>query len=139
MSLIYPEESHKLLGLAFQLYNELGCGFKEKVYQDAFEVLLNEKKIEYIREAHINLCYHGVKLEHDFAYDFLCYDKIGVELKAAPEILGIYESQIINYLHISNHQLGLLVNFGNTSLQYKWFSNQWHHRISRDIPNSTTQ
>lgn len=77
--MLYPEESSTLLGLVFQLHREFGCGFKEKVYQDAFEVLLNEKKIPHVREAHIDLKYHGVTLEHDFFYDFLCYDKIGVE------------------------------------------------------------
>ena len=52
-----------------QLHREMGCGFKEKVYQDAFEVLLKENKIEYEREEHIDLVFHGVKLEHDFFYD----------------------------------------------------------------------
>lgn len=134
MSLLYPEESNMLLGLAIQLHNELGCGFKEKVYQDAFEVLLKENGIPYIPEAHITLTYHGVTLKHDFYYDFLCYGKIGVELKAANEIIGEFESQLINYLHVSNHQLGLLLNFGSTSLQYKWIPNKWHHRPSQEIP-----
>ena len=133
MALIYPEESKKLLGLAIQLHNEMGCGFKEKVYQDAFEVLLKENKIPYEREKHIELVFHGVKLEHDFFYDFLIDGKIGVELKAVSEIVGEFESQIINYLHISNHKLGLLLNFGTTSLEYKWFPNEWHYRDKASI------
>lgn len=133
MALIYPEESRKLLGLALQLHNEMGCGFREKVYQDAFEVLLKENKIPYEREKHINLIFHGVKLEHDFFYDFLIDNKIGVELKAVSEIIGEYEAQIINYLHVSNHKLGLLLNFGTTSLEYKWYPNEWHHRSSASI------
>ncbi len=96
-NLLYPSESNKLLGLAIQLHKELGCGFKEKVYQDAFEVLLNENKIPYEREKHICIEYHGVVLEHDFYYD---------------------------YLHVGNHQLGLLLNFGSSSLQYKWIPNK---------------
>lgn len=123
MGLIYPSESSKLLGLAMQLHNELGCGFKEKVYQDAFEVLLQENHIPYEREKHIAMSFHGVLLQHDFYYDFLCYDKIGVELKACSEIVGEFESQLINYLHVGKQQLGLLVNFGNTKLQYKWIPN----------------
>jgi len=133
MALIYPEESRKLLGLAIQLHNEMGCGFKEKVYQDAFEVLLKENKIPYEREKHIELVFHGVKLEHDFFYDFLIDNKIGVELKAVSEIVGEFESQIINYLHISNHKLGLLLNFGTTSLEYKWYPNEWHYRDKASI------
>ena len=133
MALIYPELSNKLLGLALQLHKEMGCGFREKVYQDAFEVLLKENKIPYEREKHINLVYHGVKLEHDFFYDFLIDDKIGVELKAVTEIMGEFEAQIINYLHVSNHKLGLLLNFGTTSLEYKWYPNEWHYRDKASI------
>jgi GxxExxY protein len=133
MALIYPEESNVLMKLAIQLHKELGCGFREKIYQDAFEVLLKENSIPYEREKHITLTYHGVTLEHDFYYDFLCYDKIGVELKAASEIIGEFEAQIINYLHVSNHKLGLLLNFGTTSLEYKWYPNLWHHRQDSNI------
>ena len=124
MNYIYEEESKLLLGLALQLHRELGCGFKEKVYQDAFEVLLKENDVPYEREKHIVMTYHGVVLDHDFFYDFLCYDKIGIELKAFSEITGEFESQIINYIHVGNHQLGMLLNFGAKSLQYKFYPNR---------------
>lgn len=133
MALLYEKESRTLLGLAMQLHRELGCGFKEKVYQDAFEVLLIENDIPHVREKHIALSYHGVMLKHDFFYDFLCWDKIGVEIKAVPEIKGEFESQIINYLHVSNHQLGAIFNFGTTSLEYKWYPNIWHRRETPEI------
>ena len=107
-----------------QLHRELGCGFKEKVYQDAFEVLLKEANIPYIREKHLTITYHGVKLEHDFYYDFFCYDKIGVEIKAVTSLIPEFESQIINYLHVGNHRLGLLFNFGAKSLEYSAFPNR---------------
>lgn len=121
---IYKEESKTLLGLAMLLHRELGCGFKEKIYQDAFEVLLKENDIPYEREKHMKMFYHGIELEHDYYYDFFCYDKICVEIKTNSEILGEYESQIINYIHISNCRLGLLLNFGTTSLQYKFYPNR---------------
>ena len=133
MTLLYPELSKKILGLAMQLHREMGCGFKEKVYQDAFEVLLIENKIEYEREKHIDLVFHGVKLDHDYFYDFLIEDKIGVELKAVAEIVGEFESQIINYLLVSNQKLGLLLNFGTTSLEYRWYPNEWHYRDKASI------
>lgn len=110
--------------IALQLHKELGCGFKEKVYQDAFEILLKENNIPYEREKHIQMKYHNVTLKHDFFWDFLCYDKIGVELKALNEITGTNEAQVINYLHVGKNQLGVLFNYGNTSLQYKWFPNR---------------
>ena len=124
MNYIYKEESKLLLGLAMQLHRELGCGFKEKVYQDAFEVLLKENDVPYEREKHIVMTYHGVVLDHDFFYDFLCYDKIGIEIKALSEITGEFESQIINYIHVGNHQLGMLLNFGAKSLKYKFYPNR---------------
>lgn len=122
--LIFPKESNILLGLAFLLHKELGCGFKEKVYQDAFEVLLQENKILYEREKHLQIIYHGVKLAHEFYYDFLCFDKIGVEIKAFPEITGEFEAQIINYLHTGNHRLGVIFNFGSKSLDYRFYPNK---------------
>ena len=133
MTLLFPELSSRILGIAMQLHCEMGCGFKEKVYQDAFEVLLKENNVEYEREKHINIVFHGVTLEHDFFYDFLVEGKIGVELKAMSEIKGECESQIINYLHVSNHKLGLLLNFGAISLEYKWYPNQWHYRQCASI------
>lgn len=123
-NLLYPKESNKLLELAFQLHNELGCGFKEKVYQDAFEILLQENDIPYEREKHLSMVFHGIKLEHDFFYDFLCYGTIGVEIKAISEITGENKSQLINYLHVGKQQLGLLVNFGTESLEYFWIPNK---------------
>lgn len=131
--MIYPELSRTILGIAMQLHREMGCGFREKVYQDAFEVLLKENKIPYEKEKHISLVFHGVELEHDFFYDFLIDDKIGVELKAVSEIMGEFEAQIINYLHVSNHKLGLLLNFGTTSLEYYWYPNEWHYRDKAEI------
>ncbi len=133
MALIYPELSKRLLGIAMKLHREMGCGFKEKVYQDAFEVLLQEEGIQYEREKHIDLVFHGVYLEHDFFYDFLIEDKIGVEIKAMNEIIGEFEAQIINYLHVSNHKLGLLLNFGTTNLVYRWYPNEWHYRNKAEI------
>lgn len=124
MAYVYPEESKELIGLAIQLHQELGCGFKEKVYQDAFEVLLIERGIPYEREKHITLTFHGVKLEHDYYYDFFCYGKIGVELKAMSEIINEHRAQIINYLHVGDHRLGILLNFGTVSLEYECFPNR---------------
>ena len=133
---IYKEESKKLLGIAMQLHRELGCGFKEKVYQDAFEVLLQENHIPYEREKHLTMTFHGVVLEHDFFYDFLCYGLIGIELKAYTEITGEFESQLINYLHVGNQQLGLLLNFGTTSLQYKFIPNHSDYKKILQFSNS---
>lgn len=133
MAFIYEKESKEIMRIAMQLHRELGCGFKEKDYQDTFELLLKENYIPYEREKHIALTYHGITLEHDFFYDFLLWDKIGVELKTYSEILGEFESQIINYLHVSNHALGVILNFGTKSLEYKWYPNTWDRRPTANI------
>ena len=134
--IFYKEECYAIIGAAMEVHNQLGCGFQEKVYQDAFEVLLREAKVPYVREKHITLNFHGITLQHDFYYDFLCWDKIGVELKAMPEILGEFESQVINYLHVSNHKLGVVFNFGSKSLLFKWVPNKWDYREYTEIKNS---
>ena len=126
--LIYPDESNKLVELAFLLYKEIGRGFKEKVYQDAFEVLLKENGIPYEREKNLKITYHGVVLQHEFFYDFLCYDKIGVEIKALNEIDGESISQLINYLHVGNQQLGLLLNFGSNELKFQFIPNKNNYK-----------
>ena len=87
-------------------------------------MLLRENDIPFEREKHLSLVYHGVVLQHDFFYDFLCYGVIGIELKATAELTGEHESQLINYLHVGHHYLGLLLNFGTTSLQYKFIPNR---------------
>jgi GxxExxY protein len=115
MALLYPELSKKLLGIAMQLHREMGCGFKEKVYQDAFEVLLKEEGVKYEREKHIDLVFHGVKLDHDFFYDFLIEDKIGVELKAVSEIIGEFELLILS-LDIALLTLVLLLSLLDMNL-----------------------
>ncbi|MCQ2293672.1 MAG: GxxExxY protein [Bacteroidaceae bacterium] len=131
MAYLYPEESHKILELAMLLHRELGCGFKEKVYQDAFEVLLKENNIPYEREKRITIQFHGIELQHDFFYDFLCYGKIGVELKTYSEITGEFEAQMINYLHVSGHALGVILNFGLTSLDYRWYINKHKYSVAQ--------
>ena len=134
MAYIYPQESQRIIGLAMQLHRELGCGFKEKVYQDAFEVLLKEANIPYIREKHLTITYHGIKLQHDFFYDFLCYNKIGIEIKATKEITPEFESQIINYLHVGNQQLGFIFNFGAKSLEFNAYPNKNYHTMTQQTP-----
>ena len=123
MAYIYPEESKKLLGIAMQLHRELGCGFKEKVYQDAFEVLLRENNIPFEREKTIDISYKGKPLKHHYVADFVCFDSIIVELKAVDSIMPVHRSQLINYLNATNYHIGLLINFGESSLKYERFRN----------------
>ena len=99
------------------VFNELGSGFLEKVYQEALEREFIEKKIPYKREAPLQIMYKGVPLHQEYIADFICYDKIIIELKAVSELTDVHSAQVFNYLKATNLDLALLVNFGGERLK----------------------
>ena len=117
--MLYKEEVYDILGAAFEVHKVLGCGLVEAVYQDAFAIELAERNIEFEKEKIIKVYYKDTELDKYFKADFVCYNKIILELKAVSSILPEHKAQIINYLKLSNLRLGLLLNFGSTSLQYE--------------------
>ena len=119
MELLYKEESYKIIGAAMEVHKELGAGFLESVYQEAFELELQKQEIPYEREKLLNIFYKGQKLKKHYVADFVFYDKIVVELKAFGELSSDHEAQVLNYLKASGFKLGLLLNFGTRSLDYK--------------------
>ena len=114
-SIIYKEESYAIRGAIIEVSKELGCGFLERVYQDALEYEFSERGIPYEREKEIQIMYKGKPLGDPYRADFVCYDKIIVELKALSELDGAHRAQVINYLKATKMKLGLLINFGETS------------------------
>jgi len=119
MGLIYKEEVYRIIGSAMEVHRELGPGFLEKVYQEALELEFQFSKISYQREAKLNIYYKKTLLNKYFEADFVCFDKIIVELKALSGLTSEHESQLLNYLKATNLKLGLLINFGKESLEYK--------------------
>ena len=119
---IYKQESHDIIGAAMAVHRYFGCGFTEKVYQDALEQELLYKNIPYVREKTIFATYHEVQLKTSFVPDFICYDKLVVELKAVKELDDIHRSQAINYAKVAGYQVALLINFGTTSLEFERFA-----------------
>lgn len=117
--IIFRDESFHLVGAAIEVHKHIGCGFTEPVYQEAFEEELRLRGIPFEREKVINVTYKGKVLSKSFRPDFVCYDKIIVELKAVSEFTDEHISQVYNYLKASGFELGLLINFGTTSLKYK--------------------
>ena len=112
MSLIvYPKESYKINGAIYEVHQRLGIGLLEKVYQEAFEKELKYQNIPFEREKHYDLFYRGEKLDAYYIADFVCFDKIIVELKAVSELTNAHKAQVRNYLGITGRKLGLLVNF----------------------------
>lgn len=116
---IFPRESYDIIGAAMKVHSTLGCGFTEKVYQDALAVEFSESGIPFQREVELHVLYNDIPLPSTFIPDFICYDKIIVELKAVKELDDVHRSQAHNYAKVAGYQLALLINFGETSLVYE--------------------
>ena len=119
-NVIFPQESYNIIGgAAMKVHSTLGCGFTEKVYQDALAVEFNRSGIPFLREVELHVVYNNVELPTTYIPDFICYDKIIVELKAVRELDDMHRSQAYNYAKVSGYQLALLINFGEPSLTYE--------------------
>ena len=119
--MIYPNESYEIIGAAMKVHSIMGPGFTEKVYQEALALEFQERCIPFKREVEIHASYKGITLAGTFIPDFICYDKIIVELKAVRELDDVHRSQAINYAKIAGFQLALPINFGESSLEYERF------------------
>ena len=110
--IIYKDESYRIVGACFEVYNEKGCGFTEPVYQECLEIELELQTIPFKAQANLPLSYKGRPLRHRFQPDFICWEKIILELKAVSALADEHRSQVLNYLNATGYRLGLLVNFG---------------------------
>ena len=119
IDLIYKTESYKIIGAAMEVHKELGCGFLEAVYQESLALEFEEQDIPFDQEKEIEIYYKDLLLNKKYRSDFLCYEKIIVEIKALSSLNGDHEAQLLNYLKATETKLGILINFGTKSLQYK--------------------
>lgn len=117
--IIFKEESYEIIGACMKIHSALGCGYKEAIYQDALAIELKNRNIAFEKEKKYKVIYEGVTLKHHFVADFVIHDSIIIELKASKEIINPFIAQTINYLKASNLKLGIIVNFGKPSLEYK--------------------
>ncbi len=102
-----------------EVHKVLGCGFTEPVYQEALELEFQLRDIPYVREKNFQITYKSQLLDKEFRPDFVCYDEIIVELKAVSDFTDEHYAQVYNYLKACQMDLGLLINFGKKSLEYK--------------------
>lgn len=102
-----------------EVHRCLGCGFLEAVYQEALALELAARDIPYRREIEIPVSYKENLLATSYRADFVCYENIIIEIKAIKKLGTIEEAQVINYLKAGSFPVGLLLNFGDTSLEYK--------------------
>ncbi|MEX0323826.1 MAG: GxxExxY protein [Puniceicoccaceae bacterium] len=122
--MIYKEEAYQILGACFETYNNQGSGFLEAFYQECLEIELSKRNIPFQSQQPIQLYYKGIPLNQKYVPDFICFEKIILEIKAHKSIAQEHRAQIINYLKATGIQLGLLVNFGHhTKLEYERFPN----------------
>jgi GxxExxY protein len=117
--LLYKDEVFKLVGLCMEVHRELGKGQDEVLYKDALIIELQRAQIPFRRELKYEVAYKGVILPHHYYADFDVWNKILFEAKAVERLTDAHIKQVLNYLAISKLELGLLVNFGGDSLEWK--------------------
>jgi GxxExxY protein len=130
--IVFREESYKIIGACFEVYKDKGNGFLEAVYQECLSIEFAEQGISFVEKPRVRLDYKGRELRQTYEPDFLCFEKIILEIKAVKLLADEHRAQVINYLKATDMQLGLLVNFGHyPKIEHERFVNQTFSRISR--------
>jgi GxxExxY protein len=119
IDLLYKEDTYKIIGACMAVHSELGRGFSEAVYKDALTYEFNRAGIVFEREKRYPVHYKGITLRNHYYCDFVIEDKIVLEAKSQVAFAYGNFKQVMNYLAVTRLKLGLLVNFGDKSLQYK--------------------
>jgi GxxExxY protein len=114
--------TYAIIGAAMEVHRTLGCGFLEPVYQEALAIEFTRREIPFRKEIKFPVFYKEVQLASAYKPDFICFGGIVVELKALNRMGGVEEAQVINYLKTCRHEIGLLLNFGTRSLEYRRFA-----------------
>jgi len=119
---IYKDEGYKLMGAAFEVYNEQGYGMAEEVYQESLEIELELRAIPFRAKQELACFYKGRELKKRYIPDLFVFRCLVVELKAVSQLLPEHEAQLINYLRITKQPVGYLINFGHRgTLEWKRF------------------
>jgi len=117
---LLKEEGYRLVGAAFEVYNELGAGLSEEVYQESLELELGFRGIPFRSKFGIRTFYKGVELRKHYVPDLILYEGLIVELKAVSDLVPEHEAQLINYMNLTRSRAGYLVNFGHKeTLEWK--------------------
>ena len=119
---IYKDEGYKLMGAAFEVYNEQSHGLAEEIYQESFEIELESRGIAFHSKQELKCFYKGRELKKRYVPDLFVFDCLVVELKSVSELLPEHEAQLINYLRITKQPVGYVINFGHKdTLEWKRF------------------
>ena len=117
--LLFKNEVYALVGAAMEVHRENGSGFSEPVYQECLEMELTDRMIPFEAQKEMPVYYKGRQIKKTYIADLVAHKKIIVELKALDRLTSREESQVINYLKVSKLELGVLINFGGPSLEWK--------------------
>jgi GxxExxY protein len=112
VELIYKDEVYAIIGAAMEVYNALGPGFAEPVYQEAFGIEMVERAFPVKPQQELVILFKGKPLQKTYMADFVAYEKIIIEIKALDRLSSREEAQLLNYLKATKSPLGLLINFG---------------------------
>ena len=125
--IIFKEESYKTIGACFEVYNHMGPGFLEAVYQECLLKEFSAQGISFVAQPRLHLQYKSAPLKQEYQPDFLCFEHILLEIKSVTNLTDEHRAQIINYLKATGHPLALLVNFGHhPQLEYERFLSPPH-------------
>ncbi len=128
--IVLKEESFRIMGACFEVYKVQGSGFLEAVYQECLAIEFELQGIPFVEKNKLNLHYKGRELRQRYEPDFLCFGKLVLEIKAVSNLSDEHRAQIINYLHATGMQVGLLVNFGHfPKVEYERFINLPNRKI----------
>jgi GxxExxY protein len=119
---MFEDEGYRFMGAAFEVYNQLGYGMAEEIYQQSLEIELSLRGIPFQSKSKLAAHYKGRLLDTHYQPDLTVYDAIVVELKAISDLTSDHEAQLFNYMRVARQQIGYLLNFGKKSeLQWKRF------------------
>jgi GxxExxY protein len=120
--MMLKQQGYDLMGAAFEVYNELGYGLAEEVYQQSLEIELQLRSIPFLSKAELDVFYKARMLTTKYRPDLLVFGELVVELKSLKELCSDHEAQLFNYMRIARKQVGYLINFGHKGeLEWKRF------------------
>ena len=133
----YEALTHKIIGCAMKVHSTLGNGFQEVIYQRALAIEMQKNKLEFQKEMEMKIFYDGIDIGTR-RVDFFVAEFIMVELKAVIKLEDVHLAQAMNYCQAYNMPIGLLINFGSKSLEYKRVYNVNHTENKEYIKNTPT-
>jgi GxxExxY protein len=131
----HAELTEKLIGIFFEVYNELGHGFLESVYEQAYVLVLKSKGIQFQQQCPMNVVFRGVNVG-EFRADLIVEQAVIVEMKAVQKLDLSHEKQLLNYLRATDLEVGLLLNFGPSAQIRRLVLEKERKRLRRSAAGS---